>query len=51
MQKFAYATLASIAVAENIPTMIESKMKDLIDHLPNSCTGGSKTVVINQISG
>ena len=49
MQKFAFATLAAVAASETVPTMIESKMKDLIEHA-NGCAG-STSVVITQISG
>lgn len=50
MQKFVLAAFASVAAAETIPTMIESKMKELVDHVPNGCTG-STSVVISQVSG
>ena len=49
MQKFALAALASLAAAENIPTIIESKMKDLLDDV-NGCSG-STSVTITQVSG
>lgn len=50
MQKFVLAAFASVAAAETIPTMIESKMKELVDHVPNGCSG-STTVTITQVSG
>ena len=46
MQKFAYAAIASLAAAESIPTMIESKMHEFMDH-----ENTDYNVVITQVSG
>ena len=46
MQKFVYAAIASLAAAESIPTMIESKIHEFMDH-----ENTDYNVVITQISG